>query len=990
MKYSLNKTNYHDFAIYEENKLPGRSYFIPYPDRKAADAVSPKEKRYRSEKVLCLNGDWDFKFYPNPAELPDTLDTDAITFDTIDVPSCWQFRGYDRPFYVNIRYQFPFKPPVIPTTEEVGTVFSWLGVDQKVMPRWKRPKKQYNFVGVYRRFVEIVDESKTFILGFMGVASCLDLYVNGEYIGYSEGAHNTAEFDLTGKLTRGRNEILAVVHRWCTGTYLEDQDMFRNNGIFRDVLLRIDEPADFMDVDAKTKKTGGTYQLFVSAAVRADTEVTFTIEGNGVKQSKTMRTLDKNAYATFDMLPVAEWNAEEPVLYSLYYETATSCVKEQIGFKTVEIKNRVLLFNGHKIKFKGVNHHDTSPINGYYMTPDEIERDILTCKAYNIAPIRPSHSPPDPLLLELADLYGVYIVDENDLETHGTFAMQVTGTYNTISHDPKWQPRYLDRITRLYQRDKLHANTSIFMWSLGNEAGGYRNTDAMYDYLKAHSDLPVHYESAIHCKRVAYDVGSEMYPSVQKVHDAGEHRRRQKPLNDRPYFLCEYAHAMGVGPGNTEAYWQEIYRYDSLIGGCVWEMVDHAVLHPDGSYTYGGDHGEWEHDGNFCVDGLFYPDRTPSTGAKIMRHIYRPLRVAYKSDDTFEIFNTQAFSNASRFALTFGWNDGTQHTCRPNVPPMTRAAVQIPIGHPVNGNQNILVTTHDPDTGAMIAQEQLILSLQVPAAPVPQPLDTSCEVTDGKMTVKVVDTPVIATAEEGTILYRAGTDNDTNPFFAYTMKPYLAQKERLISCKKTVNGYQTVTRISNKKAVFEVTDTYEGCKDGILVTSRIHCLHGGGILPRFGKAFRLESTFDQVDYTGRTGESYIDMKEQFPIGAISCRVEDMVEPNIRPQESGNRCDCTEAALSDGKIKVRFLAVERPFELSVKPYTDRVLATMKHRKDEQRTGTYITIQAFQQGIGTGACGPAIAKEHQFNVKQDYELKFIICVEKHTKVPRTIQA
>lgn len=980
MKYKINDRHYADFQVFEVSKLPGRSYFIPYPSRAAAEAVTAKEKRYSSGKVLCLNGQWDFKFFPRPAEMPSLLDTSEISFDKIDVPSCWQFRGYDKPFYVNIRYQFPFKPPVIPTTEKTGTVFSWLGVDQKVMPRWKKPDDQYNFVGVYRRFIDIDQPKKKYIISFMGVASCLDLYMNGTYVGYSEGAHNTAEFDLTPFIRAGQNELVAVVHRWCTGSYLEDQDMFRNNGIFRDVLLRVCEPEDLWDIDAVTKKHGETYTLKLSAQTFMDTQVTFTLDGHGICEKKTVQTTNRQAEAVYENLKVTEWNAEQPELYTIYYETPSGCVKEHIGFKMVEIKGDVLYFNGRKIKFKGVNHHDNSPTNGYTMTPDEIERDVLVCKAHNIDTIRTSHYPPDPLLIELADELGIYIVDENDLETHATFAMQIPGTYNTISHDVKWQPRYIDRITRLYQRDKIHSNTSIFMWSLGNEAGGYNNTDAMAEYLHQHSDLPVHYESTVHCERIAYDVGSEMYPSVQMVHDVGEHRRRQKPLNDRPYFMCEYAHAMGVGPGNTEAYWQEIYKYDNLMGGCVWEMVDHAVLHKDGSYTYGGDHGEWEHDGNFCVDGLFYPDRTPSTGAKIMKFIYRPIRVSHVQGSTFEVFNTCGFSDGKRYQLNIEWNDGTAQTITPEVMPMTHKQVTLECGKPVNGTQTAIITTIDTVTGEAMAQEQLVLAMTVPTAPAVTVLDATCTVTDGKLTVKQSGKPVLTTAEEDTILYRAGTDNDTDPFFSYTMKPYLAQNGRVIRTEKIANGFKVVSEVANKKAKFEVIDTYEGVACGILVTSRIHCVRGGGILPRFGKTFRLDSVFDAVEYTGRTGETYIDMRDQFPIGKVSCKVTDMTEPNIKPQESGNRMDVTEASVSDGKTKVSFIAVDKPFELSIKPYTDRALAAMKHRKDEKRTGTYVTIQAFQQGIGTGACGPAIAKEHQYSARQDYEVKFIIRVGK----------
>lgn len=979
MKYTLNHTNYHDFGTYEVNRLPGRSYFIPYPSRQEADAVAPKEKRYRSEKVACLNGEWDFKFYPRPAELPGTLDTDGLDFDKIDVPSCWQFRGYAKPFYVNIRYQFPYKPPKIPTTEKVGRVFTWLGVDQGISPRFKDPGEEYNYVGVYRRFIDIDDPAKRHVISFLGVASCLDLYVNGQFVGYAEGAHNTAEFDLTPYLQKGANELVAVVRRWCTGTYLEGQDMFRNNGIFRDVLLRIEEPTDFKDINAVTKKIGDTYAITLSAETLSDTEVRFTLSGRGVERTATVKTSGGRAEVSFDGLKVDEWSAESPALYDIYYETPSACVRERVGFKTVEIKGDVFLFNGRKIKFKGVNHHDSSPTNGYTLTPDEIEKDILTCRAFNIDTIRTSHYPPDPLLLELADAHGIYIVDENDLETHGTFAHQLPPTYNSISHDPKWQPRYIDRISRLYERDKLHANTAIFMWSLGNEAGGYANTDAMYDWLKARSPLPVHYESAVHCKRQAYDVGSEMYPSFQMVHDVGEHRRRQKRLNDRPYFMCEYAHAMGVAPGNAEGYWREVYHYDNLMGGCVWEMTDHAVLHKDGSYTYGGDHGEWEHDRNFCVDGLFYPDRTPSTGARIMRFIYRPIRVSHVSGDRFEVFNTTAFSDGSRYELKFKWNDGSVSAVRPSVAPLTRAEISVKPGKTVGGSLSAVVETTDTATGQIVSEEQIILQQSFPSEPKTGTLPDWFSVDNGRVRVTLPGGQAMVSADEYTLLYRAATDNDTNPLFQNTMKPYAAQREEILSVENIENGMRVTSRVSNRKAKFTVTDTYRGVEGGVLVTSRLHCVSGGGIVPRFGKCYRLDARFDDVTYTGRTGESYCDMRDQFPIDTVRCKVADMTEPNIKPQESGNRCDCAEAALSDGRAKVRFTAIEKSFELAVKPYTDRALMAMKHREDEVRTGTYVTLQAFQQGIGTGACGPAVMPEFQYPAKRDYEFKYLISIE-----------
>ena len=978
MQYQLDQSNYHDFATYERNKLPPRSYFIPYPDRAAADAVTPKEKRYASAKVRCLNGTWDFRFYPRPGELPDTLDTDQVDFVPIDVPSCWQFRGYDRPFYVNIRYQFPYDPPRIPTTDKVGRVFSWTGLDQGIRPRWKDPGEQYNFVGLYRRFLDIDEPGKHYVISFLGVASCMDLYLNGSFIGYSEGAHNTAEFDLTGKLRAGRNELVVVVRRWCTGSYLECQDMFRNNGIFRDVLLRISDPEDLWDLDARTEQSGGRYTLTLTAQTLSDTQVTFTLEGHGLTRTVSVDTTGNTARAVFPDLEVRAWSAEDPVLYNIYVETPSGCVKERLGFRTVEVQGDLFLINGCKVKLKGVNHHDTSPTNGYTLTPDEIERDLLLCKRYNIDTVRTSHYPPDPLLLELADELGLYLVDENDLETHGTFAHQLPPAFNSISHDPRWEGRYLDRVRRLYHRDKLHGNTSIVMWSLGNESGGYHNTDAMYRYLKARSPLPVHYEGVIHSKRQAYDVGSEMYPSVAMVHDAGEKRRKQRRLNDRPYFLCEYAHAMGVGPGNAEAYWKEIYRYDNLMGGCVWEMVDHAVLHEDGRYTYGGDHGEWEHDGNFCVDGLFYPDRRPSTGADIVRFLYRPIRVSHLAGDRFEIFNTTAFSTG-RYALTFRWNDGTVETLIPDTPPLSRSEVQLQLGADVDGIRLVTIAAVDLRTGLLVSEEQIVLDLRVQGPPPVRPLPGGCRVEEGRLLLRNGQGTVLAGANPSTLLYRAGTDNDIDSLYCGTMAPYLQQTERVLSTVELPTGYRVETAVTNRKGLFLVTDTYEGVEGGVLVTSQLHCVSGEGTIPRFGKCFRLEESFDRVHYVGRRGESYRDMKEQYPIQAVDCRVCDMTEPNIRPQESGNRCDCLLAGVSDGTTRVTFRSVDAPFELAVKPYTDLALTGMRHREDEVRTGTYVTIQAFQQGIGTGSCGPGVAPEFQFPADQDYTLRFLICLD-----------
>ena len=970
MKYRINKENYHRLDILEINKYAPRSYFIPFEDRTAADSCTLLGKRYASKKVRCLNGRWDFKFYPRPADVPDELDTETVEFDTLDVPSCWQFRGYDRPFYVNTRYQFPFDPPHIPKEEKVGKVFSYHGADLGIKLRWQQPEEEYNFVGVYRLKFSVSDVTKQRILSFLGVASCVDVYLNGEFAGYSEGSHNSAEFLITPFLREGENELVAVVHRWCTGTYLECQDMFRNSGIFRDVLLYELNETDILDVCTYCKKKADGYMLGVYAAVTGACSIRVTLQGHGLHMEKRIPAEAEESAVTFDALQVRQWTAETPDLYDLYVEIPGSCVKLRVGFKDVTIEGRVFRINGQKLKLKGVNHHDTSCINGYYLTPEEIQRDVQLCKDYNIDTIRTSHYPPDPLLLELCDEMGIYVIDEADLETHGCFTMQLPPNFNTLTNNKKWQNRYLDRVERLWKRDQNH--TCIIMWSLGNEAGGFRNTDAMYAFLRNVSNLPVHYEGVIHTGRVVYDVGSEMYPSVAKVTLAGQGKRRERRLNDRPYFMCEYAHAMGVGPGAMEKYWEQIYAYDALMGGCVWEMVDHAVLEKDGGYTYGGDHGEWAHDGNFCVDGIFYPDRSPSTGARIVRFVYRPIRLRHLGDNRYEVFNTMAFTDAAEFEIKLRFSDGRMFRTRLSVPPMEKRVFRLKGCEAAGEWVTAIVSRH----GHEVSREQLLFG-PIKMKPVNRTdiLPDMLELRDGVVSV-VKDGKRICASDPYTILFRAPTDNDKNLLMQCPMEDFLHQREEVVETKVSQGKLTVKTRITTPDREFLCTDVYEGCTEGVYVTSTLRCVRGGGDLPRFGKAFRLSSSFDRVRYQGRNGESYRDMKDHTQIAAVNCGVADMTEPNIRPQESGNRMDCTWVRLSDGQTQFSLRAVEKPFELGVKPYSDRELLGMRHRQDEQVTGTYVTLSAFQMGIGTGSCGPDTLPEYRFRVDGEYVLKFVI--------------
>ena len=992
MRYVIDKSAYCDAKVFEEHRLPARSYFIPFPDRASADAVAPARRRYESSLVRCLSGKWDFRFYPRPAELPDVLDTEAVSWDQVAVPGCWQFQGYDHPFYVDERYQFPFDPPRIPEESPMGPVFSLIG-EKGEGAHVARPKDEYNFVGVHRCCFDLDEREAAVghVVSFLGVASCLDLYLNGRRVGYSEGSHNTAEFDLAPYQRAGQNELLAVVRRWCTGSYLECQDMFRNNGIFRDVLLREVTLCGIWDLSVRTRREEHAsrvrYRLEVDVALSAEGEVRAALRGHGTERTASAIAEGGRATLAFDSLDVLEWTAETPNLYDLYVETGTECVRLRTGFREVRVDGRRFLVNGRPVKLHGVNHHDTSPTAGYTMTPAEIERDVRLCKEHSIDTIRTSHYPPDPYLLEMCDELGIYVVDEADLETHGALVGKFPARQNRLTDDARWRPRYLDRAERLLERDKLHP--CVVMWSLGNEAGGGCNADAMYELIRSRSSLPVHYEGAIHSLRRAYDVGSEMYATVERVRDVGEGSSTTRRLNDRPYFLCEYAHAMGVGPGGIEDYWEQIYSYEALMGGCVWEMVDHAVLHPDGSYTYGGDHGEWEHDGNFCVDGIFYPDRTPSTGARIVRHCYRPLRVRHVGGDWFRIFNATGFTSGEAFSLRFEWSDGGVADLVPDVDPLRTVTVLVQPngaaspdeggGRRRNRARWVTVITTRRETGEEVAREQFVLSEMEPlpeaALARASRFPEGCEIADDGLVLL----GAMAPATTPILLSRAATDNDRRLDGRCLMERFYDCQSELVSAVRGEGSATLVMRLILPHYRFRCTLTYEAVASGVLVSARLHCERGRGDLPRFGMCYRLDSSWDEIEYLGRNGESYRDMREQAQIERVSCHVADMTEPNIRPQESGNRMDCQYVILSNGEKSVRISALDQPFELAVKPYSDNELRGMRHREDEVRTGTYVTIQAFQMGIGTGSCGPATRPEYRFGCRDDYTLRYLVSWE-----------
>lgn len=991
MKYCINKTNYRDFDVYEINKEEGRAYFIPFTSKAKLAEIDFRKERFSSDVVRVLSGDWQFKYYSSCSDLPDEIDTEKTDFDTIKVPSTWQRTGYEPPVYLNTRYPFELKPPALP--EDMSAA-------------------------IYRKSFNITDMSKIYMLDFLGVCPCIDLYVNGKFVGYSEGSHNTAEFNITPYLVEGENELFAVLPKWSTATYLECQDMFRENGIFRDVLLYELPQTYISDYCLRCEKTTGGYNLKANVIVSgADRDYTVEIVATD-KDGKQLFCDEKSANSAFlfEALDVVEWNPEVPTLYEIFITLKHNgeevhSLRTYYGFKTIKIQKEVFYFNGEKIKFKGVNHHDTHPVTGYVMSIEDIEKDLALMKDLNVNAIRTSHYPPDPHLLILADFYGFYVVDEADIEAHGCGDKPINNI-NAISHDIKWAPRYVDRCLRMYKRDRNH--TCITMWSLGNEAGGYKCQDACYDVLhELCPEIPIHYEAVCRTARMAYDVVSEMYTHTPDLIKVAEHTRG-KNYKGKPFFLCEYCHAMGVGPGALDDHMKLFYEHDIFMGGCIWEWADHAVYHPDGplKYTYGGDHGEVKHDGNFCVDGLVYPDRTPHTGAIEMQMVYRPLRARHTRANSFAFTNTNRFRSSGY--ITIKWTllkNGVEiknGELNPDIAPKAERVFRLPLPK-LNPDFEYHINFDYYDGEKFIAYEQIALNEVYTKFSRKNCMDIGVTETEHSLIVKFKDGNAVFNIETGDLvgyevngkqmlngdpkaprtvmpnIYRALTDNDVYKgakwkacgFDKYTVK----LEEFKYSLEYNEVEVETEFYLMNgSKRLFEGKIEYIIKGNG---TIKIKAeIEPGRFfieddLPCFGVMLEMPHSFENVEYFGLGEyENLPDFKAQSRIGIYSTTVDDMHEPYIKPQDNGNRGEVRWLKITDNEGDGLMICNSKGnFSFNVHHYTQELLKNARHQEDlYDQNVTALTINGYARGVGTASCGQDTLKQYTFSAKNGLKFRF----------------
>ncbi|MDR2536409.1 MAG: DUF4981 domain-containing protein [Treponema sp.] len=997
--------------ILHRNREKERSYFIPFQNEDGA--LQNSEYRGASVYFKLLNGNWAFRYFERPIDIDETLfektaDLSDGTWNNLAVPLNWQMDGYDIPQYTNVNYPFPVDPPFVPDE---------------------------NPAGVYARDFTLPEswaKRDTFIV-FEGVNSCFYLYVNGVWVGYSQGSHLQSEFNLAACLEPGKNRIAVKVLKWCDGSYLEDQDFYRLSGIFRDVYLLSRSKNRIRDVFIKTELDRDYKNAVLSLSLEKEGPETAEKAVFKLYGPDGTPVLDAEAgfgESRFTITGPELWNAEDPKLYRGILGFGGEWIPLDIGFRQVETgKNSSLLINGAPVKLKGVNRHDTDPVLGHYTPLDHIRRDLELMKQHNINAIRTSHYPNTPEFYQLCNRYGFYVIDEADQEMHG-FCTRRSGEHAGYSNFdpswptdmPEWKNAFLDRARRLVERDKNHP--CIIIWSLGNESAFGANHVAMADWihLRDPSRL-VHYERASSAVRefkeknysdACVDLDSAMYPTLEFLEEQGKN-----PNNDpRPFFLCEYIHAMGNGPGGVSDYWNLIYQYPRLIGGCVWEWADHSVVLTDAEgrscFGYGGDKGEFPHDGNFCNDGCVTPDRKPYPGLREIKAVYQYVKTdltAFEHNGaTVKITNLHDFIDLSRYELTWTLeSDGeirAEGTCAPPAlgPGQTgNLAVALPelektwCGAYITLRFRLKETALWAEKGFEIGAAQFevpaphgeVISGEQDFGPLGLQKEKEYAVIEGDGFVYRFNTfygsfesleyngvPLLQERPKLTV-WRAPTDNDRNVRQKWEAEhlDHLAAKVYSATAEQDENA--VIIRVTGSLAGLSrepFAKTFTTYK--VFPTGEIQAAVSAEIretmmfLPRFGLELVMPNGNERLEYFGLgPDENYADMKAHVFMGRYASTVGEQYFPYIKPQEHGNHGNTSWAAVYDALGRGLLFKAGSRFEFSASHYTAMDLSSATHTKDLVPRGeTIVRIDYKNGGIGSGSCGPYTFEPYQVRDKK----------------------
>jgi len=971
---------YHeDLHTLHVNTMPNRAYYIPYSRMETAR----RDVRTESERFVSLSGEWRFRYFESVMDVPEDFLTADFAMDAIQVPSVWQMLGYDRHQYTNVRYPIPYDPPYVPA---------------------KNP------CGLYMRTFELDETEDRHTLVFEGVDSCFYLWVNDSFVGYSQISHSTSEFDVTDCVHPGVNAIAVLVLKWCDGTYLEDQDKFRMSGIFRDVYLLRRQKRHIRDYFVHTWLSNGLRTADIRVDMQFWGESTenhsvhyylYDPQGDPVANGRTYDT-----YINIHLEDVELWSAESPNLYTLVLRYAGEYIAEPVGLREIHISDQVVYINGQNVKFRGVNRHDSDPVVGPAVDENHMLRDLVLMKQHNVNAIRTSHYPNSPLFARLCDRYGFYLIGEADLECHGVIfhdGEYKEESYNRIAQDPDFCEAILDRVQHSVIRDKNRP--SIVIWSMGNESGMGANLHEALRWTKEYDPSRLtHYERASfpppgeEINRDNLDLYSRMYPSIEEIDQYFEENRVPKP-----YILCEYSHAMGNGPGDLENYFRCFERHDRHCGGFVWEWCDHAVdmgrtANGDRRYYYGGDFGEFPHDGNFCMDGLVYPDRRPHTGLKEFKNVNRPARIREINLEagSFDIRNMLDFTPlGEHVTLSYAVRQGGREVFKGevpeaqlNIPPHGESELQlalpadlkrpfavyfemrqrydgplVPAGHVLGyeqiGRQKLeLPPKPDGVLALEVREDERRISLRGENFRYVFNKQTGCFDVLNYDQLHLLETPM------GFNIWRAPTDNDMNIRRQWERYGYDRAVPRVYDVRLEAGDDVVIT------VDFSIGATYlPNIATGVAVWRvRMNGRVEGSIqlrkrdktppLPRFGLRLRMPREIEKVRYFGYGPyESYKDKHRASVKHLYEDTVSAMHEDYVRPQENGSHWNCDYVRLEGplGGLEVQ----GEEFSFNASHYTQEELTAKAHNFELEQCGdTVFCLDYRQNGIGSNSCGPKL--------------------------------
>ena len=990
---------YEDLSVLHENTMPARAYFIPASKR----MDNLVEHREESDRMQLLNGTWKFQYFNSIYDVQEPFfekDYDTENFDEIQVPSVWQMAGYDTHQYTNIRYPFPFDPPYVPQDIPCGT---------------------YAHTFVYHK-----DENapKAF-LNFEGVDSCFYVWINGSYVGYSQVSHMTSEFDITDLLRDGENSIAVLVMKWCDGSYLEDQDKFRMSGIFRDVYILKRPKQAISDYHIKTRIEDMLAKVEIEMKFYSPLNVKISIEDrNGAVVA--LGSIAEEGTAVLEIASPELWNTENPYLYKLILETENEVIVDHIALRKIEIKDQVIYLNGQKIKFRGVNRHDSDPVTGFTINPEQITTDLTLMKQHNFNAIRSSHYPNAPFFYEMCDKYGFMVIDEADIEAHGPFMIyrKEDTDYNRfkrwnekIADDPVWEEAIVDRVKLMVERDKNRF--CIVMWSMGNESAYGCNFEKALEWTKNFDpDRITQYESARYRnydETYDYsnlDVYSRMYPALSEIQEYLDKD------GSKPFLLVEYCHSMGNGPGDFEDYFQMIQDNDKMCGGFVWEWCDHAIAHGTAEngktiYAYGGDHGEEIHDGNFCMDGLVYPDRTVHTGLLEYKNVYRPARVISYDKESGELVlhNYMDFDDLKDYVkISYELTQDGLVISKGKLPevsaaPHSEGKINLKINVPESGKCYLKFIYHLKKELPLLDEDHILGFDEIEVSQ----KDAKCQlaekwvektVTDSELQVSEDDTQIhikgrefAYTIDRRTALFtemkfagreylnhpmelniwRAPTDNDMYIKSEWKKAHYDKAYTRAYTTE-VVQGKHGVKITSHASVVAEtvqkildVTITWKieaaGKIDADIAVTKDDEFPD---LPRFGVRMFLDKKLSAARYFGMgPQESYCDKHQAASHGLYHANVDDLHEDYIRPQENGSHYDCEYVELNNSRYGI-VVSAENAFSFNASYYTQEELEKKTHNYELTESDSVVfCVDYALNGIGSNSCGPVVLEQYRFD-------------------------